>query len=590
MMNSILSYAVAVAKDLYLFELDSDASNSEKEVEKQSKSTPSFKTIPQDSYGHNKCYEVLYISLNYFHYVTNFFMFLVLVQNLGIQIVNIFAILYSFQEIVIIAPVYAMSRVAHITLTRLIQGEKPLSFVAYSWAYILLCLIITCLTAILCTICRDIFIPYLLGDMAPWCEKVYVTSIWINATIVTIATCMQHILMAEERSVLLLGALAAREFTKILIFIVYICYLCIPIARNISYWTGEFNESAIFSTSEFYHDGLIHATKPSNMAAATTMKELMAFLSPHHGSSEIHESSKQMIMKIHLYSYHISILCSSCVFILVSVCLLAYRSRSMGWVSHKQDPIVVSCTPFTYGLILLLTDIKGLCQTVKHFIVSWLPVYLDKISILVPLLVMCLASRRMIMATERSTLTLMQLTLFRLLYDTFNSLSISVVELFTAKIMRLHAERAYKREILIKRRVVFLCIVLSILCYPITVKLNKLVSSFRQFNYDWLSPIERLWIDEIYEDSGTFIIQYASNIFIGSHILLVTHLLIDHKIISIYLLSVIRFFFFFMLIFSSSTSPRLKYTSVKELAISNVITSFISILGLILGAAKYNIS
>lgn len=594
-MNSLLSYAVAVAKGLYLFELDSDASDSnafdsQKGAEVHQKSPSTFKTIPHDSYGHNKCYEALYILLNYLQYVINFFMFLVLVQHLGIQMVNIFGILYCFQEIVVLAPVYAMSRVAHVSLTRLMQGEKPLSFVAYSWAYILLSIIISTLVAVLCTIFRDIFITYLLGDMAPWCIRVYMVSIWINATVVTIATCMQHILMVEERSVILLGALAVREFTKIFVFVIYIFYLCMPMVRSASYWTGELNGSAIFPTSEFYHDGLLRAAKPSDVASATTMKELMSLLSPHHILQGDGESSKLMIMKIHLYSYHISILLSSCAFILVSACLVACRTRTMGWVSYKKDPIVVSCIPFTYGLILLLSDINGLCQTVKHFVISWIPVYLDKISILVPLISMCVASRRKIMATERSTLTLMQLTLFRVLYDAFNSLSISTVELFTAKIIRLHADRAYKKEVLTKRRVVFLCIFLSILCYPIMVKLNRLVLSFKQFNYDWLTPIEKLWIDEIYEDSGPFIMQYVSNIFIGVHILLVMHLLMDQKIVSIYLLSVVRFFFFFMLIFSSSRSPRLKYTSVQELAISNIITSLISVLGLILGSSKYNIS
>lgn len=592
-MNTFLSYVVAVVKDPYLFEFNPKISDFQKEADKQHKrqhkSPAFFNAVPHDARGHNTCYEALYVLLNYLHHITNFFMFIVLVQHLGIQMVNVFAILYCFQEIVILAPVYAISRVAHVSLTRLIQGGRPLSFVAYAWTYILLSLIVTTVVAALCTLLRDTLLSYLLGDLAPWCLKVYMTSVWIDATVVTVSICMQHILMAEERSVLLLGALAAKEFAKIFVFIVYIFYLSMPMARNASYWTGEFNESIKLPTSEFFHDAILYSTKPGDVSSATTMQELMLLLNPHYIQQENSEAS-QLIMKVHLYSYHISILFSSCTFILVSACLLAYRTREMGWAHYKKDPIVVSCTPFMYGLLVLFSDGKGLAATIKHLVISWIPVYLDRISILVPLLTMCITSRQQIMAAERSTLKMMQLTLFRLLYDTYNSLSLSIVELFTAAIVRAHTEHAYKIEVRIKRCVMILCIVLSVGCYPVMIRLNKVVTIFKQFNYNWLTPVEKLWIDEIYNDSGTLVMQDVNNVLIGAHTLLVMHLLMDQKIITIYLLSLARFFFCFILMFSSIRSPTSRFTSIQELAICNIIVSIISVLGLILSSSKYNIS
>ncbi|KAE8305844.1 hypothetical protein GL50803_0014284 [Giardia duodenalis] len=589
-MNTLLSYVVAVADEYYLFEVNSKASNVQKDTERQYKRPALFNTISHGSHVSNKCYEGLYILLNYLHHIVNFLIFLILVQYLGIQMVNIFGILYCFQEIVILAPVYAMSRVAHVSLTQLVQQDKALSFVAYAWAYILLSLFMTLSVAFLCTLLQNTLITRLLGDLAPWCMRAYTVSTWINATIVTISTCMQHILMAEERSVILLGALAAREFTKLLVFMVSIFYLSMPMVRKASYWTGEFNESVKLPTSEFYHEGMLYSTKPHSVSTATTIQELISLLSPHNIPQVSKESSKSLVMRVHLYSYHLSILLSSCMFIVIAACLVACRTREMGWANHKRDPIAVSCIPFAYGLLVLLTDKRGLAEIVKHFLVSWIPVYLDRISILVPLLTMCVFSRLQIMATERSTLKIMQLTLFRFLYDTFNSLSISIVDLFTAAIVRAHAERAYKKEVLIKRHVVFLCIACSAVSYPVMAKLNGLVPIFKQFNYKWLTQIEKLWIDSIYNDSGTSIVRYVSNLFIGAHILLVTHLLMDQKTISIYLLSLGRFFFCSMLTFSASRSPRFKFSLIQELGVYNVITSLISVLGLVLSSSKYNIS
>ncbi|EFO61559.1 Hypothetical protein GLP15_3169 [Giardia lamblia P15] len=548
-MNTLLSYVVAVAKDYYLFEFNSKTSNFQKGIEEQRKNPALFNTISPGSHANNRCYEGLYTLLNYLHHIINLFIFLVLIQHLGIQMVNIFGILYCFQEIIILAPVYAMSRIAHVSLTQLVQQDKALSFVAYAWAYILLSLVMTLSVAFLCTLFQNTLIAYLLGDLAPWCKCTYAVSIWINATIVTISICMQHILMVEKRSVILLGALAAREFTKLLVFMVSIFYMSMPMIREASYWTGEFNESVKLPTSEFYHEGMLYSTKPNSVSSATTIQELILLLNPHNVPQINNESSKLLVMRMHLYSYHLSILASSCMFIVIAACLIACRTREMGWATHSKDPIVVSCIPFAYGLLILLTDNRGLAETMKHFLVPWIPVYLDRISILVSLLTRCVLARQQIMATERSTLKIMQLTLFRLLYDAFNSLSASIVELFTAAIVRAHIERAYKKEVLIKRYVVFLSIVCSITCYPIMAKLNELVPAFKQFNYKWLSPIETLWIDSIYNDSGTLIMPYVSNIFMGVHTLLITHLLMDQKTISIYLLSFSRFSFILYLPF-----------------------------------------